>query len=147
MPSLPICHQPHFREEETEARGSEGTCLESHKSTVSGTDQKPQDKVPGITSQHAGPVVPPSRDLPPYHSVNTSFTGKARPDQAQHSLRPSRDWGLLLTSPSSCPAHRAGFPRLLPTSPLFPFWAPAQPSSTPPPNPKQRACLYSPFPH
>lgn len=47
MLSLCVCHQPRLREEETEVQGSEGTYPRSHKSMVSGTDQKPQDKVPG----------------------------------------------------------------------------------------------------
>ena len=109
--------------------------------------RSPRTRYQAVTSQHAGPAVPPSPDLPRYHSVNTSFTGRARPDQAQHSPGPSRDCGLLFTSPDSRPAHRPGSPRPLPTPPLFPFWAAAQPNSTPPPTPKQRACLCSPFPH
>ena len=98
-----------------------------------------------VTSQHAGPSVPPSQDLPPYHSVNTSFTGRARPDQAQHRPGSSRDHGLLLTAPGSCPAHRPGFPRPLPPPPLFPFWAAASAQLYPTPKPQAKGLSVQPI--
>lgn len=142
-----ICYQLHFGKEENEAQESEGSVPQSSRSTLGSRARSPWIRYQAVTSQHAGPAVPPSGYLPPHHSVNTSFTGRARPDQAQHNPGPSRNCGLLLTSPDSCPANRPGSPRPLPTPPLFPFWATAQPSSTPPPSSKQRACLCSRFPH
>lgn len=98
-----------------------------------------------VTSPSMLASVPPSQDLPPYHSVNTFFTGRARPDQGPAQARiKQRDHGLLLTVLLVPACSQARPPRPLPPPPLFPFWA-AQPNSTPTPKPQAKGLSVQPI--
>lgn len=130
-------HQPHFREEEIEVQEVKGLAPVTQINSKWYRRGAPRTMYQAVTSLHAGPSVPPSQDLPPYHSQSTPSLVQAGP--AAPGLSTGQDQAEIMAFSHSSwflPCSQARPPQTSATPSSVSFKA-AQPNSYPTPTPSQ----------